>query len=133
MSTATDTTTSPAATESDDRWKRLPDYVRSLLKIDVTLGVLLAEKKMPLAQILELAPGSMVQFPHRYDEPVRLTIGDHTIAEGEVVKVGDRFGIRISTIVLPAERFARVQAKRDQENRIPPGGTPEDGASAGPN
>ncbi len=113
MSTVIDSTTSPsAAGELDDRWNQLPGYIRSLLKIQVTLAVKLAQKRLSLGQILELAPGSMVQFDHRYDEPVRLMIGDHAIAEGEVVKVGDRFGIRLSSIVLPAERFARVHSQR---------------------
>ena len=115
MATATETSTADTPGSEDDRWKRLPQYIRSLLKIDVDLAVRLAEKKMPLGEILELAPGSMVQFSQRYDEPVQLMIGDHPIAEGEVVKVGDRFGIRISSIVLPAERFARVQGTRAKQ------------------
>ncbi len=102
-------TTQPAAGASEDRWSLLPPYVRSLLKIEVTLSVKLAAKELPLQEILDLAPGALLQFPQRFDAPVTLMIGEDQIAEGDVVKVDDCFGIRVTSVILPTERFTVVR------------------------
>lgn len=83
----------------------LPPYARSLLQIRVPVKVTLASKKQPVARILEMGPGSILQFNKSCDEVLSLEVGTQQIALGEAVKVGDRFGMRISQIELPEERF----------------------------
>lgn len=90
----------------------LPNYYRSLLRIKVRVVVTLAEKKQALSQIMELGPGSIIQFEKPCDEMLELGVGGHSVAKGEAVKVGDKFGLRIRSMTLPDERFAPVKPRR---------------------
>ena len=83
-------------------------YCRSVLHVEVPVVVTLASKRMPIDQVLKLVPGVMIQFEKPCDSPMTLELGGIAIAEGDVVKVGDKFGIRISEIVSPAERFIDI-------------------------
>jgi flagellar motor switch/type III secretory pathway protein FliN len=87
----------------------LPTYSRSLLKIRVPLSVTLAEKKQPLGQILEIGPGSILQFEKSCEDMLDLNVSNLAIARGEAVKVGDKFGLRVTSLILPGERFKAVQ------------------------
>ena len=69
----------------------------------------MARQKQPLSNIFELGHGSIIQFDKSYDQPLVLEAGNRAIAEGEAVKVGDKFGIRLTSIVLPDERFWTVR------------------------
>ena len=109
----------PPTSDLDERLAALPGYIRSLLKIEVTASVVLASKRLPVDEVLNLATGSIVQFDRAYDQPIELVIGDHVIAEGEAVKVGEYFGLRISSITLPEERFARVHAEQQRRTESP--------------
>ena len=91
---------------------RLPPYARSLLKIQVPVTVTLAATKQPVQRILELGPGAIIQFDKPCDEMLTLEVGNRPVAIGEAVKVGDKFGLRITSITLPGERFWAVQGKR---------------------
>ena len=90
---------------SQPRFEDLPSYTKSLLKIKVPVSVVLAEQRQPISQILELGPGSIIQFEKSCEEALDLDVGTQRVAQGEVVKVGDKFGLRITNMVLPEERF----------------------------
>ncbi|OHB68591.1 MAG: hypothetical protein A2V70_05885, partial [Planctomycetes bacterium RBG_13_63_9] len=87
----------------------LPQYARSLLRVKVPVVVTLAEKRQPLGRILELGTGSIIQFTKSCEEMLALSVEQRPVAVGEAVKVGDKFGLRITSIVLPEERFAAVK------------------------
>jgi flagellar motor switch/type III secretory pathway protein FliN len=88
----------------------LPPYTRSLLRIKVPVVVTLAEKRQKLSRIVELGPGSIIQFDKSCEEMLDLEVGNQAVASGEAVKVGDKFGLRITAMVLPDERFSPVTA-----------------------
>jgi flagellar motor switch/type III secretory pathway protein FliN len=67
--------------------------------------VTLARKRQPLGRILELGPGSLIQFDKSCDAMLELEVAARSVALGEAVKVGDKFGLRITSITLPDERF----------------------------
>lgn len=90
----------------------LPPYTRSLLRIKVPVVVTLAEKRQKLSRIIELGPGAIIQFDKSCEEMLELGVGDRPVALGEAVKVGDKFGLRITSIALPDERFNPVQASK---------------------
>jgi flagellar motor switch/type III secretory pathway protein FliN len=90
----------------------LPGYTKSLLKIKVPVIVTLAEKKQPLGRIVEMGPGMIIQFEKSCEELLQLEVGDLKIAAGEAIKVGDKFGIRVSNIILPEERFGAVKPQK---------------------
>lgn len=89
--------------------ERLPSYSRSLLRIKVPVTVTLAATRRPIRGIMGLVPGTILQFEKMCDEALSLEVGGHRVAEGETVKVGDKFGLRLTSIVLPAERFLPVK------------------------
>jgi flagellar motor switch protein FliN/FliY len=89
----------PELTPLEAELKGLPTYARGLLRIRVPVQVTLASQRKSVQEIIELGPGSIVKFEKTCDEPLELSVGNRTIAEGEVVKVGDKFGVRISNLV----------------------------------
>jgi flagellar motor switch/type III secretory pathway protein FliN len=91
------------------RLKELPSYTHSLLRIKVPVVVTLAEKRQPLRRIVELGAGSIIQFEKSCDEMLEMSVGGHRVASGEAVKVGDKFGLRITSMILPDERFRPVR------------------------
>jgi flagellar motor switch protein FliN/FliY len=101
--------------ESSSWLQRLPAYSRSLLKIQVPVTVTLATSKQSVRSILNLVPGSIIQFDKLCDEMLTLEVGDHRVAEGETVKVGDKFGLRLTSMILPEERFHAVRGSGTQE------------------
>jgi len=90
----------------------LPEYSQSLLRISIPVVVTLAHNKQPLGRIIELGPGSIIHFDKSCEEMLDMEVGGRTIAAGEAVKVGDKFGLRITSIVLPEERFKPVPPTR---------------------
>jgi flagellar motor switch protein FliN len=89
----------PAVTGIEAELNRLPEYSRRLLQILVPVRVTLASQRKSIQEIIELGPGSIVKFDKTCDEPLELCIGDRPVAQGEVVKVGDKFGLKISGLV----------------------------------
>jgi flagellar motor switch/type III secretory pathway protein FliN len=87
----------------------LPPYTRSLLRIKVPIIVTLAEKRQKLSRIIELGPGAIIQFDKSCEEMLDLEVGNQLVASGEAVKVGDKFGLRITAIAMPEERFNPMQ------------------------
>jgi flagellar motor switch/type III secretory pathway protein FliN len=87
----------------------LPIYSQSLLRIRVPVVVTLARKRQPLGRVIELGPGSIIHFDKSCEEMLDLEAGGLMVARGEAVKVGDKFGLRLTSVVLPEERFQPVR------------------------
>lgn len=87
----------------------LPSYTRNLLRIEVPVIVTLAKKKQPISSIVELVPGAIIQFNKSCDEMLDLEVSGQPAACGECIKVGDKFGLRITSMILPNERFKAVR------------------------
>ncbi len=104
-----DSKSPPKVTSFDKGMQHLPSYARSLLKIKVPVIVTLANAKQTVQDIVDLVPGSMIQFTKSCEEPLNLEVTSQPVALGDAVKVGDRFGIRITQIVMPAERFDEIR------------------------
>jgi len=101
------------------RLEDLPGYARSVLKVKVPVATILARAKKPIKAILELGVGSIIQFEKSCDEMLEIEVGQSiVIASAEAVKVGDKFGFRISTVTLPEERFRRVEVRREGEYHV---------------
>lgn len=83
----------------------LPTYTRSLLRIKVPVVVTLASSRHSVGRILEIGPGTMLSFNKPCDEPLVLSVGRNEVAVGEAVKVGEKFGLRVTAMVMPQEKF----------------------------
>lgn len=89
----------------------LPAYSKSLLRVSIPVVVTLARKRQPLGRIVELGPGAIIHFDKSCEEMLELEAGEHPVALGEAVKVGDKFGLRITSVRLPDERFVPLKRK----------------------
>jgi len=69
-----------------------------ILRMEVPLIVKLAERKLPLSEVMRLGTGAIIEFFKRSDEPLELLVSNKTVAVGETVKIGENFGIRITQI-----------------------------------
>ena len=72
--------------------------VRRILHIEVPVIVKLADKRLPLGDIIAMSPGSIVEFARSADQPLELMVNNKTIGRGIAVKVGEKFGLRIDEI-----------------------------------
>lgn len=106
-----------AADDEAAQFQALPTYSRSLLRITVPVVVTLASNKQPVGRILELGPGAILHFDKPYDQPLTLSVGRCDVAVGEAVKVGEKFGLRISSMLLPEEKFKPVVPQAHRSNR----------------
>ena len=79
-----------------------------ILDIPVQLTVELGRTRIPIKHILQLAQGSVVELEALAGEPMDVLVNGCLIAQGEVVVVNDRFGIRLTDIVTPSERLRRM-------------------------
>src|SRR6056297_822484 len=108
---STPTAAQPSNPAGNASTRRHPDYSRNLLKIQMPVSVTLAKTKRSINQITSLVPGSIIQFNKLCDESLTLEVGNQPVADGEAVKVGDKFGLRITTMTLPEERFLAIKKK----------------------
>ena len=82
--------------------------INMILDIPVQLTVELGRTRIPIKHILQLAQGSVVELETLAGEPMDVLVNGYLIAQGEVVVVNDRFGIRLTDIVTPSERMRRL-------------------------
>ena len=85
-----------------------PSDIHLILDIPVQLTVELGRKKIPIKNILQLAQGSVVELETLAGEPMDVLVNGYLIAQGEVVVVNEKFGIRLTDIVTPSERMRRL-------------------------
>lgn len=79
-----------------------------VLDIPVQLTVELGRTRLPIRQILQMAHGSVIELDAKAGEPMDVLVNGCLIAQGEVVVVNDRFGIRLTDTVTPSERMRRL-------------------------
>lgn len=79
-----------------------------ILDIPVQLTVELGRTKIPIKHILQLAQGSVIELDGLAGEPMDVLVNGYLIAQGEVVVVNDRFGIRLTDIITPSERLRKL-------------------------
>lgn len=86
-----------------------PDNLSMVLDIQLTATARLGRVEMPIGDILNLGPGSIIEVGHLVDEPIELLINDKLIARGDVVVVDEKFGLRITEVISPQ---ARIESMR---------------------
>lgn len=93
--------------EAQDALGSLQD-IDLILDIPVKLTVELGRTKMTIKELLRLSQGSVVALDGLAGEPLDILINGYLIAQGEVVVVADKFGVRITDIITPSERMRRL-------------------------
>ncbi|MFN6960924.1 MAG: flagellar motor switch protein FliN [Rhodocyclaceae bacterium] len=79
-----------------------------ILDIPVNLTVELGRTKISIRNLLQLAHGSVVELDGLAGEPMDVLVNGTLIAQGEVVVVNDKFGIRLTDIITPQERIRKL-------------------------
>ena len=82
--------------------------INMVLDIPVQLSVELGRTKVPIKHILQLGQGSVVELDALAGEPMDVLVNGYLIAQGEVVVVNEKFGIRLTDVVTPSERLRRI-------------------------
>jgi flagellar motor switch protein FliN/FliY len=74
-----------------------------LADVPVELSVELGRVKMSLRDVLaRLGPGSVLTLDRLTGEKLDIRVNDHLVARGEAVAVGDRYGVRVTEVIAPA-------------------------------
>lgn len=79
-----------------------------ILDIPVQIAVELGRTKITIKNLLQLAHGSVVELDAMAGEPMSVYVNGTLIAQGEVVVVNDKFGIRLTDIITPSERMRKI-------------------------
>jgi flagellar motor switch protein FliN/FliY len=79
-----------------------------ILDIPVQMTVELGRTKIAIRNLLQLAQGSVVELDGLAGEPMDVLVNGCLIAQGEVVVVNDKFGIRLTDIITPSERIRKL-------------------------
>jgi len=79
-----------------------------ILDIPVTLTVELGRTRLPIKNLLQLSRGSVVELNGMAGDPLDILVNGCLIAQGEVVVVNERFGIRLTDIITPSERIRKL-------------------------
>jgi flagellar motor switch protein FliN/FliY len=84
-----------------------PDIDR-ILDVPVTITAELGRARLTIKNLLQLQQGSVVELDGLAGEPMEVLINGYLIAQGEVVVVNDKFGIRLTDIITPSERIQKL-------------------------
>lgn len=80
-----------------------------ILDVSVSLSLEVGRTRIPIRNLLQLNQGSVVELERGAGEPLDVFVNGTLIAQGEVVVVNDRFGVRLTDVVSPAERIKRLR------------------------
>ncbi len=80
-----------------------------ILDVAVTLALEVGRARMPVRDLLQLAPGAIVELDRLAGEPLDVLVNGVRIARGEVVVVNEKFGIRLTDVVSATERMEHAR------------------------
>lgn len=80
-----------------------------ILDVPVTLSMEVGRTRIPIRNLLQLNQGSVVELDREAGEPLDVFVNGTLIAHGEVVVVNEKFGIRLTDVISPAERIRKLK------------------------
>jgi len=80
-----------------------------ILDVPVTLSLEVGRTRIPIRNLLQLNQGSVVELERAAGEPLDVFVNGMLVAHGEVVVVNDKFGIRLTDVISPAERIRKLK------------------------
>jgi len=80
-----------------------------ILDIPVTLSMEIGRTRVSIQDLLQLAKGSVVELDRMAGEPLDVLVNGTLVARGEVVVVNDKFGVRLSDVISPADRVNSIR------------------------
>jgi flagellar motor switch protein FliN/FliY len=83
--------------------------LETILDVPVTLSMEVGRSRIPIRNLLQLNQGSVVELERAAGEPLDVFVNGTLIAHGEVVVVNEKFGIRLTDVISPAERIRKLK------------------------
>lgn len=80
-----------------------------ILDVSVTLSMEVGRSRLPIRNLLQLNQGSVVELERAAGEPLDVYVNGTLVAHGEVVVVNEKFGVRLTDVVSPAERIRNLK------------------------
>jgi len=80
-----------------------------ILDVPVTISMEVGRSRVPIRNLLQLNPGSVVELERTAGEPLDVYVNGTLIAHGEVVVINEKFGVRLIDVVSPAERIRKLR------------------------
>ena len=102
----TETTTPDAAIENDAAQRQINPEV--LQNISVTLSIEVGRAMIKIRDLMRLTQGSVVELDRIAGEPLDLLVNNSVVAQGEIVLVNDRYGVRLTRVVPSSERLKLI-------------------------
>lgn len=93
----------------DERRETCAKDLDFLLDIPLEITVELGRSRMLIKDLLQLGQGSVVELEKLAGEPMEILVNNKLVARGEVVVVNEKFGVRLTDIVSPAERIRQLK------------------------
>ncbi|TQV86703.1 flagellar motor switch protein FliN [Aliikangiella coralliicola] len=85
------------------------DKLDVILDIPVSLSMEVGRTQIPIRSLLQLTQGSVVELDRLAGEPLDVMVNGTMIAHGEVVVVNEKYGIRLTDVMSPAERIQKLK------------------------
>lgn len=98
-----------SASSKKETPKQLDKNLNLILDIPLKVSVELGRTKMPVNDLLNLTQGSVIELSKIAGEPMEVYVNDKLIARGEAVVINDKFGVRLTDIISPAERVEQLR------------------------
>ncbi len=97
----------------------MPADIDAILKIEVPLIVQVGGQRMTVREVMNLAPGAIIELPKNADDELDVLVKNRPIGLGQAVKVGENFGVRITSIGGVEQRIAALGPDVDASDDNP--------------
>jgi flagellar motor switch protein FliN len=101
-------TTATSTSDTDNLFAQASDAKPASGLFQPFAGSVASGTQIPIKHILQLAQGSVIELDGLAGEPMDVLVNGYLIAQGEVVVVNDKFGIRLTDIITPSERLRKL-------------------------
>lgn len=110
MSTAPEAAAPAAAESSPHEGLDVNDVnIDMILDVPVTLAMEVGRTRISIRNLLQLNQGSVVELDRAAGEPLDVFVNGTLVAHGEVVVINEKFGIRLTDVISPAERVRKLR------------------------
>lgn len=82
-----------------------------ILDVPVSVSLRVGSTEITIRNLVQLVEGSVVALDREYSEPMDVLVNGTLIAHGEIVVVDDKFGVRLTDVVSPAERIRKINSE----------------------
>lgn len=97
----------------------MPADLQSILNLEVPLIVVIAQRDMPVREVMNLAPGAILELPKAASDDLEVMVNNMPIGAGRAVKVGENFGVRVTYVGDLQERIEAMGQGRAKPEALP--------------